>query len=437
MKKIFLPLMLAWAVLLPAAKVPLSQAVADAWKNDPGLDSQRLDAEAAAVAGRSARSRKYFAANFNGSYRYSSDRVEVTLADFPFPVGPGLAPDTVVLSAPRGSADFKLSLLQPLYSGGALSSAARAETAREASERDLLRLKKVELAGRVRHSFHSHRLLGRKRDALRLQLDKLELHRRRLENLVREELARRSDLLETEARADEIRLALLDLEQLIESEALHFSMLCGHAPDDVADETLAPAAPSVEAAMAYLLANHPLLRSLDERARVVQLQKKTIAASRLPQVNAVAELHYGRPGQNFFADQWKLYALGALSVSLPVFDWNRAGRDMQLADMAACKLENQRAAFVRESEKGLRQLFAQRQSLEKKLVLLDGLAANAAEDAGLKEKLYEERQIDHNDYLAALTGRERVLANREELRVQMELVEVGIRSLIGKCEEER
>jgi outer membrane protein TolC len=436
MKKMFLLLVLACAALL-AAKVPLSQAVTDAWKSDPALDSQRLEAEAAAVARRSAQWQKFFSASFSGNYRYSSDRVEVTLADFPFPLGPGLSPDTVMLSAPRDNIDLKLSFFQPLYSGGVLGNAARVEALREAAERDLLRLKQVELSGRVRRSFHSHRLFSRKRDALRLQLDKLELHRGKLENLVREELARRCDLLETEARADDIRLALLDLEQQIDSEALHFRMLCGHAPEDVADEPRTPAAPSPEAAMEYFLANHPLLRSLDERARVVQLQKKTIAAARRPQLNAVAELHVGRPGQNFFADQWKLYALGALSVSLPVFDWNRAGRERQLADIAARKLENQRADFVRESEKGLRQLFAQKRSLEKKLVLLDGLAANAAEDAGLKEKLYEERQIDHNDYLAALTGRERCLANREELLAQLELVEVGIRVLIGKCEEEQ
>ncbi len=436
MKKMFLLLLLTCAAL-PAARVPLAQAVADAWRISPGIDSQRLEGEAAAIARRSAQWQKFFSAHFNGSYRYSSDRVEVTLADFPFPVGAGLSPDTTVLSAPRGTFDLKLSLFQPLYSGGILRNAARVEAVREASERELLRLKKVELAGRVLNSFFSHRLLSRKRDALRLQIDKLELHQRKLEDLVREELTRRSDLLETRARTDEIRLALLDLEQLIESEALHFVMLCGHAPADIEDDARIEGAPSLAAAMEYFLANHPLLHSLDERARIVQLQKKTIMAARLPQVSALAELHYGRPGQNFFADQWKLYALGALSVSLPVFDWNRAGRDRLLTEITARKLENQRADFVRESEKSLRQLFLQRGILEKKLALLDGLAANAGEDAALKEKLHEESQIDHNDYLAALTGRERYLANREELLAQMDLVQVGIRTLIGKCEEER
>jgi len=53
----------------------------------------------------------------------------------------------------------------------------------------------------------------------------------------------------------------------------------------------------------------------------------------------------------------------------------------------------------------------------------------------LKERLYEENQIDHVDYLAALTGHERYLAIREEMHTQMELLKVNINTLIGKCEE--
>jgi outer membrane protein TolC len=147
-------------------------------------------------------------------------------------------------------------------------------------------------------------------------------------------------------------------------------------------------------------------------------------------------LHYGKPGQNFFLNRWTPYVQGGLSVSMPVFNWNRGDRDRTLADIAARKLENQRADFIRESEKNLRQLFLQKGSVEKKVALLDNLIANAAEDARLKEKLYEENQIDHTDYLAALTGQERYVSNREELLAQREILNVNIDTLIGKYEEE-
>ena len=434
MKKILFMILTVIAIVLPA-RLTLSQAVANAWKISPNLHSQRLEEESAANSRLTALRQKYFSVYFSGSYRYTSDKVEVKVSDFPFPVGANIPPGTIVLSAPNDNFDLKMSLVQPIYSGGILDNAVKMEAIREAAERDLTRLKKIELAQKVKNSFFTHFLFCKKRDSLNLLLAILKLHQDKLENLYREELVKKSDLLETRARADEIRLNLEDLEQLIRSEALNFSTLCGYEPRDVDSEPEA-GGETFSAAREIFLAGHPLLRSLDEKARIIQIQKKSLAGRYLPQVSAIAELHYGRPGQNFFANRWIPYVAGGISVSMPVFDWSRGGRDQTLADIAARKLQDQRADFIRESEKSLRQFFFLKESLEKKLALLDALVANATEDARLKEKLYEENQIDHNDYLAALTSQERVLSNREELLAQVELLKVGIHTLIGKCEEE-
>jgi outer membrane protein TolC len=434
MKKTLCIMMLACALALPA-KVTLSRAVADAWAISGSLDSQRLEEKAAAVAGLTALRQKYFSVYFNGSYRYTSDKIQVKASDFPFPLGPSVPADTVILSAPSGSMDLKLSLVQPLYSGGCLSNAVKTEAAREASEKDLTRLKKIELAGVVKSSYFNYLLYCKKRDSLNFFLSSLEIHLHKVENLYAEELARRSDLLETQAKADEVRLNLEDLEQLIAAEGVHFSSLCGHEPQDI-DFQASARQESFAAAWEFFLSGHPLLRSLDERARLIQVQRRSVSGAYLPQVSAFAEMHYGRPGQNYFLDRWTFYVTGGLGVSLPVFNWNKRGRDLELADIALRKLEDQRADFVRESERGLRQLFLYRDSLEKKRSLLDRLAANAEEDIRLKEKLYEESQIDHSDLLAAMASQEKYLADREGLAAQLEMLKVSIDTLTGKCEEE-
>jgi len=434
MKKLSFFILLAIVFTLPA-KVTLSQAVASAWAINRGLDSQKLEEEAAAIAGLTALRQKYFSVFFNGSYRYTSDKVEVKISDFPFPISADIPPATVVLSAPNDNFDLKMSLVQPLYSGGCLSNAVKIEAIRGLAEKDLTRLKKIELAGKVRSSYFNYLLFCKKRDSLNFLLSSLNLHLQKVENLYAEELIKKSDLLETRAKADEIKLSLMDLEQLIAAEAVHFSSLCSYDPQDV-DSKPVPRNESFDSARDYFLAGHPLLRSLDERARIIQIQKKSISGAYLPQLNAFAELHYGRPGQNFFMDKWALYVQGGLSVTMPVFNWNKGSRDKNLADIAARKLENQRIDFIRESEKNLRQLYLYKESLEKKLVLLDSLSANAAEDVRLKEKLYEENQIDHTDLLAAMTSQERYLSNREELFTQMEMLKVNIDTLIGKCEED-
>jgi len=434
MKKTSFLILLACAAALPA-KVTLSQAVTNAWAISRGLDSQKLEAEAAAIAGQTALRQKRFSVLFSGGYRYTSDNVQVTASDFPFPIGGQASAGTVILSTPRDSIDLKLSLVQPLYAGGLLDNAVRMEAAREAAERDLTRLKRIELAGKVKSSYFSYLMFRRKRDSLNQFLSSLELHLKKVENLYAEELARKSDLLETRAKADEVRLSLSDVEQLIAAEAVHFGSLCGVDPQEIEFQP-GPGIGTTEEALERFLAGHPLLRSLDEKARLVQIQKRSIAGSYLPQVSAFAEMHYGRPGQNYFVNEWTFYVQGGLSVTLPVFNWNRRGRDLELAGIAGRKLENQRADFIRETEKSLRQLYALQESLEKKLSLLDGLTANAAEDIRLKEMLYEENQIDHTDLLAAMTSQERYLANREELRAQMEMLKASWDTLIGTCEEE-
>jgi outer membrane protein TolC len=434
MKKAALILLLACAAALPA-EVTLSQAVRDAWALSPGLDSQRLEEQAAAVARLTALRQKYFSVLFGGSYRYSSDKVQVKAGDFPFPLGPAVPSGAVILSAPDHTVDLRLALQQPLYSGGVLDNAVRIEEGRMLSQREMVRLKRIEIAGAVKSSYHSHRLYRCRRDSLASLLSSLEAHLRRVERLHAEELARRSDLLETRAKANEVRLGLEDLEQLIAAEAVRFRSLCGRDPDKV-DSAAGGGRESFAAAWDSFLAGHPLLRSLDERARILRLQRRSLAGAYLPQIGAFAELHYGRPGQNFFAEGWTLYFSGGVSVSLPVFNWNRRGRDLELADISLRQLENQRGDFVRESERGLRQLFLQRESLERKRDLLEHLAADAEEDERLKQKLYEEGQIDHADLLAAMTSREKYLAERGGLDAQLDLLAANIDTLSGTCEEE-
>jgi len=428
------PIVLAGALARPA-EVTLSQAVSDAWALSRALDSQKLEEEAAALAEKAALRRQRFSVHFAGAYRATTDTIQVTAGDFPFSLGPQVPPGTILLATPGDSIDLKLSLLQPLYTGGLLRSAAAAEAARGAAERELPRWRRIELAGRVKSSYFGFLALRGKRDSLLSLLARLEHHLKKVERLAAEELVRRSDLLEARAKADEARLGLQDLELQLQTEAVQFHSLCGHDPGEIVHGPGGDA-DAFDVAWSHFLARHPLLRSLDERQGVATAGRRAAAAAYLPQVGLFAEAHYGRPGQNFFRDAWTFYLQGGVNVSLPLFDWNGRRTGLRLADIVARKLENQRADFVRESERELRQLYLALEAAGRKRALLDGLAANAAEDSRLKERLYEEGQIDHTDLLAAMTGEEKVQAERQALAAQVERIKTGIDVLIGRCEEE-
>lgn len=427
MNKLLLLPLLGCALLLPA-KVPLEKAVADGVARNEAVLNERLEEENIAVARRSAEFNRWFTADFAGSYLFKSQQMEITLPA----MGP-TAPRTIEAGG-RHNYDLKLVLNQPIFTGGNLQRAVEKEILAAAAAEHVTRLRRVEAAGRIRASFFTWKLLTDRRRSLALLLEQLELHQRKLQSMLQEELVRRSDVLETAVKIEETRIGLIDLDQAAAAEAVQFHRWCSMGPEEI--EEPAPCPPlSLEEALGALQARHPLLLSLDERLKMIPLQKKSLSAAYLPQVAGFAELHYGRPGIDFFRNRWSVYLQGGIGVSMPLFRWNRLQRDRRQADIAGEKLQNQRREFLADAEKNLRQLHTQQLALREKLAVIEGLTSLADEDAALKETLYRESQIANIDYLAALTARERYRSMKNEILVQIELVKNNIAVLIGHWEE--
>jgi outer membrane protein TolC len=403
--------------LMLNAEVTLKQAIENGLNLSAAVANQLLEERGAELDQESAARQKLFQANAGGSYRYTSDRMEIS-------AGP------MQMAGLRGNWDMKLGLTQPLYTGGLLANAEKLQAFRRQAEAHTLEWRRVELAGRIKTSYFTLQLLRSKKQSLQLLLDSLNLHLEKLEKFFREELVRRSDVLETRLKVDETRLALADLEQQIESEQIAFRTLCGYDADQIENNYHEAGLTLDEARSRFETAN-PLLRALAGRKQMAGAQKRLASASTRPQVAGFAELHYARPGVNYFSKEWSFYLQTGISVSFPVFNWNKAGRERQQADLAAARVENQAGDLRRETDKGLQQLESARRAAEAKLQVTDALVAAAAENAGLKEKLYAENQSDNLDYLEAMTAWERYRSQRQELLARLELIKVNVHTLVG------
>jgi outer membrane protein TolC len=151
----------------------------------------------------------------------------------------------------------------------------------------------------------------------------------------------------------------------------------------------------------------------------------------LPQVAGFAQLHYGRPGIDFFKNQWSLYFQGGLSASMKLFDWHKKKQDHQVADASIRQLENRKQELLIEVKKNLKQLYTGLRSIESQLTLAKQLASTAGEDAQLKEELYKENQSANIDYLSALINKERYEAMQQEFIFQGQLLKMTINMLVG------
>ena len=417
-----------------ADKVSLRAAVKNGLRLSESLQTQIWEEETARLSRETAERKKWFAIDAAASYMYRSEQMEIVFPSTT--LGTGLViPGKALWAGSRNNYDFKASLTQPIYLGGILRLSERREEINAAAERETTRMKRIEAAMKIRTSYYTFRVLLDRRQSLSYLAEIIDLHSKKLENLVQEELARRSDLLETLTQKEEIRMNIGDLEQLIANECILFRRVSGYDPFEIEDP---PEESEIVAdeALRRFRQEHPLLRGLADKLRLLEVQKKIVAGRALPQIAGFAEFHYARPGIDFFKNQWSPYFQGGINLALPVFSWNQNRRDRALVDIQTQKLMIQRDGFVADGEKNIRQLYERKKSLDAKLANLETLILYSDEDARLKEKLFEENQISNSDYLSALIRRERYASMKKELTLERGLLKTVIRSATGASEEE-
>lgn len=401
------------------AEVTLPEAVEKSLQRTAGYQNRLLDQKVRELETQTAGMNKYFTAAAGGSYMYRSEQMEISL------------PGQTMKAGAKHNYDLNLSLIQPLFTGFKLTQAVKMSELREAMNRNQTLLEKIRTAAAVKNSYFNYRLLANKKKSLNILLHRLNLHRERLEKFYNEELVRKTDLLETRRKISELELNIETADNGILSEKIRFQRLCGLDIESV-KPGYNESAGSYEEAFGAFKTSHPVLKTLGDRLAVLSVNTNIVKGDYLPQVAGFAELHYGRPGVDFFQNQWQLYFQGGVRVSMKLFDWNKRKRSLSALDYAAEKVKNERDDFIRDAEQGLRQLYQARQSLRRRMTIMGDLLAAAEEDAHLKAELYKEQQVPNIDYLEALTVKERYDSMKDELAVQLQLIHVRINQLTGK-----
>lgn len=416
-----------------AEKIPLRKAIEEGLKKDFEYLNALLDQQGADLRHRLSAKNKLFRLGFDASYRYQS---ETMVIDFPSIQIPGVftIPSREVEAGLHHNFDFNIGLTQPLFTGGILANSTRLDEVRKAIQANQKILKTNEIVSMIKSSFFQYQILVNRKQALLILDENLNLHRQRIENLRTEGLVRKTDLLETLSKIEEIRVSISDIEQALESERIHFHKLCGHYPEEI-DGTYREQSISRKDALSYFAQNHPVLKTLRNQIDILDLRRRIASGKYLPQISAVAELHYGRPGIDFFAKKWSVYFQGGIVLTLPVFDWNRLRTEKKLLDFQNEKLGNQKNKFVQDVTASLATLYSSLQKLADKKNHVSQLLEYSKEDADLKKSLYTEREIPNIDYLTALLTREKNALLIQEIQIQIERVKVNINTLIGKNKE--
>ena len=399
--------------------VSLEDAIQKGLARASGYQNQVLEIKSLELEKQTAMMKRYFSLDSSGSYLYRSEQLVITL------------PGMTINAGAKNNYDMNLALKQPLFTGNSISNGIKMRELELAVAQNKALLQKIDVTAEIKSSYFNYFLLLNKRDSLGALIRQLGLHLKNIEAFYKEELVRKTDLLETKRKMREQELNVEDLNHLIVSEGIHFEKLCGLDIGTVDAGYVEKVTDYMGAFTAFKLYN-PLLKTLDRNLEMLVTREKLVKGEYLPQVAGFGELHYARPGINFFKNQWGWYFQGGVNLSLKVFDWNKKKRELKVLDYGVEKVKNQRDDFILEGEKSLKQLFDAKKSTEKKIAMLDDLVRTTEEDVELKSNLYREQQVSNLDYLEALTTKERYISMKNELMMQLELIKVSINRVIGK-----
>jgi outer membrane protein TolC len=414
-------------------KISLEQAVQDGLNISGSYKNRFLSQKQAAIKKNQSSKNRLFNLNLGANYLYKSETITL---EFPGVEIPGMIPlpGQNIEAGLHHNYDLSLALNQPLFNGGVLFRKVEMEKVREAVEANQTELEKNMIVDLIKSTFFDFRILVSQKQAALSLRKTLQLHCQKLDNFFEEGLIKKTDLLETKASLEQTDMNLNDLNQAIDKVRIGFHRMCGHYPEEI-DLKYKEEEPSREQALDYFKNNHPLLKTLQEQKKILEIQKKIASGKYLPSINGFAELHYGKPGIDFFKKEWSVYFQGGVVLNLPVFDWNKGTDEKRILDLNIQKLENQKDDFVRETKKILDQLYSAKESLNQKKENIENMIEYSKEDAELKKGLYDEKQIPNKDYLAALQAEKKYKAMKNEISLQIEKINVKINTLISQTKE--
>ncbi len=429
MKKITIFVLVVVNCYLVLAKIPLQQAIKNGIRKNITIQNNLLEQKSLKLEKKNRDMQKWFALHMGGSYVFKSQQMEITFSDVQINEGISIPMEPIIVGA-KHNYDLKLAITQPLFTGNILPNQAKLKHIQFEMEKNNTRLNTIEIITRIKMSYFSYRRLVSKLDSLKALLKSLTLHHKKLKDFYQEDLVKKSDLLETESRIQEQLLNLEEIRKLISQEKIYFKFLCDLNVEDI-NEDYREKIKTHRELVSYFKQNHPFLGFLNNQIQLFQIQKKITSGEYLPQLVGFAEIHYGRPGIDYFSNDWSFYFQGGVSFDLKLFNWNQRKRNLKILNYSVEKVKNKKKNFNQEAEQHLSQLFEAKKSAENRLEIIENLIRTSREEIELKKELFQEQQISNKDYLASFTATERYISMEKEYQLQVEIIKVNINKLIG------
>ncbi|AWM77784.1 hypothetical protein HYN04_08410 [Phenylobacterium parvum] len=289
-----------------ASAETMAEAIAMAYASNPTLQAQRAQLRALDENWYQARSGYRPTLSATGRATWT----ETTL--------PGTSPQ-VDIESNSGSA--VLSLTQPIYTGGRVSSAVSAAESDSLSGRETLRRVEAQILGQVIQSYVDVR---RDQEALRIRQTNVAVLQRQLdESRARFEVGEitRTDVAQSEARLAAAVALLNSAQATLATSRATYEAVVGQAPGDLAPEppigTILPA--SIEQAWDLAESGSPIIRAAEYAEQASRARVAGARAEQMPTIALQGQLGYSGLVSPLHTDAYSRALSGSAVVTVPLF----------------------------------------------------------------------------------------------------------------------
>ena len=231
---------------------------------------------------------------------------------------PGTDP---LVDVESNSGSAVLSLTQPIYTGGRVSSAVSAAEADSLAGRETLRRVEAQVLGQVIQSYVDVR---RDQEALRIRQTNVAVLQRQLdESRARFEVGEitRTDVAQSEARLAAAVALLNSAQATLATSRATYEAVVGQAPGDLAAEppigTLLPG--SIEQAWDLAESGSPILRAAEYAEQASRARVAGARAEQMPTVSLQGQLGYSGLASPLHTDAYSRALSGTAVVTVPIF----------------------------------------------------------------------------------------------------------------------
>jgi len=391
----FLFLFLSLALSSPPPANSLESAIEKAVLRHVAAQQLNSRLEEATLQRRLAEKARLPSAHMGGSARYQTDRIEVE-----FPTIPGMPFSMPDISGTRFFADMNLGVSLPLLSGGKLQNTIRLGRLAEETGGEQVKLIHAQVAWDVKQLYMTDRLMDAQSAGATALIQNLTLHQQRLSRLYDAGLCSKADLIQSEEKRNESELSRMEIERNRLQLADQFRDLTGCELSGIVLDHL-ETIPTAEAC-ADLIESHPglVLKQIEENRSLTQ--EKLATSDYRPQSAAFAELHGGTPGINMLGDEWSLYGIVGISFRLTLFDFNRKKELLAQGQVQQKQIQFEAKRYKEQLLMRIDMLFRQIEALRQQESGNRKLVELAGQFLAHQERLWQENQASHTDYLTAL-----------------------------------